>query len=386
MLESIKNRMFPAIIALTAFSVSASAAFYSVTGLSKLFAGASTEVLIMAGTLEVAKLVIASLLYQYWSKINKVLRVYLTIATTILILITSVGIYGFLSAAYQQTATEATIIDEKIGLLRLKQERYEEDRNYYIVDKENISKDIAELRKSLSSGTKVQYVDKETGQVITTTSRATRQAFEKQLEIALEDRKEINEKLEEATDSVTSIEMQVLEISSEANSTSELGPLKYISKLTGKSMDEIVNWLLLIIIFVFDPLAISLVIAANFAFSQLTKKKDPIQEVCEEAGIELEELTFTPIIPEKEEMPKIPSEYEMEMQNKRYEKVMEEDEKIEEEKKLKQGTIPGVKGDYAVKKPQKESEGGISGKHQKVSKEEWMKAAKKKSDGKQEDK
>ena len=85
-------------------------------------------------------------------------------------------------------------------------------------------------------------------------------------------------------------------------------------------------------------------------------------------------------------MPKIPSEYEMEMQNKRYEKVMEEDEKIEEEKKLKQGTIPGVKGDYAVKKPQKESEGGISGKHQKVSKEEWMKAAKKKSDGKQQDK
>ena len=143
MLESIKNRMFPAIIALTAFSVSASAAFYSVTGLSKLFAGASTEVLIMAGTLEVAKLVIASLLYQYWSKINKVLRVYLTIATTILILITSVGIYGFLSAAYQQTATEASIVDEKIDLLRLKQERYKEDRNYYIVDKESISKDIA---------------------------------------------------------------------------------------------------------------------------------------------------------------------------------------------------------------------------------------------------
>ena len=65
---------------------------------------------------------------------------------------------------------------------------------------------------------------------------------------------------------------------------------------------------------------------------------------------------------------------------------MEEDEKIEEEMKLKEGTIPGVKGDYAVKTPQKESKGGISGKYQKVSKEEWMKAAKKKSDGKQEDK
>lgn len=381
MLESIKNRIFPTIIALSALSVSASAAFYSVTGLSKLFAGASIQVLIMAGSLEIAKLVIASLLYQYWDKLNKVLRIYLTIATTVLILITSVGIYGFLSAAYQQTATEASIVDKEIALLRLKQDRYEEDRNYYITDKENISKDIAELRKSLSSGTTIQYVDKETGQVITTTSRATRQAFEKQLKIALDDREKINLKLEEATDSVTSLEVQALEVESEANTTSELGPLKYISKLTGKPMDEIVNLLLLVIVFVFDPLAIALVIAANFAFSQLVKKKDPIQEVCEEAGVELEELTFTPIKPKKKTIPKFPSEYEMELAAKKFKKVMEKDDEIiEEEKKLNKGSIPGVKGDYVAKEPKKEIEGGVSGKHTKVSKDEWMKAAKKKSE------
>ena len=102
-LNHIKKGFFPFIITFSALSVSASAAFYSVSGLSKLFAGASFEVIIMAGSLEVAKLVIASLLYQYWDTINKLLRGYLTIACIILVLITSMGIYGFLSAAYQET-------------------------------------------------------------------------------------------------------------------------------------------------------------------------------------------------------------------------------------------------------------------------------------------
>ena len=103
MLKNLKQGLFPFIIAFSALSVSASAAFYSVSGLSKLFAGASFEVIIMAGSLEVSKLVIASLLYQYWDTINKILRTYLAIATVILVLITSMGIYGFLSAAYQET-------------------------------------------------------------------------------------------------------------------------------------------------------------------------------------------------------------------------------------------------------------------------------------------
>ena len=89
MWKKIQERTLPFIIAISALSVSASAAFYSVSGLSKLFAGASLEVIIMAGSLEVAKLVTASLLYQYWDTINKTLRTYLTTATVILVLITN---------------------------------------------------------------------------------------------------------------------------------------------------------------------------------------------------------------------------------------------------------------------------------------------------------
>ena len=134
-----KKYLLPLIIALSALSVSASAAFYSVTGLSMLFAGASFAVLVMASSLEVAKLVIASLLYQYWEKLNKILRTYLTVAACVLVLITSAGIYGFLSAAYQETATKSEIVDKQIAALESKKKLYEDSRNNIIQEKQSLA-------------------------------------------------------------------------------------------------------------------------------------------------------------------------------------------------------------------------------------------------------
>ena len=123
-----KKRFFPFLIGLSALLVSGSAAFYSVFGLSKLFAGAATQVLIMAGSLEFAKLVCASLLYQYWDTINKWLRFYLSVAVFVLMVITSGGIYGFLSGAYQETATKSEFLDKSLAVLQTKQERFEEQK------------------------------------------------------------------------------------------------------------------------------------------------------------------------------------------------------------------------------------------------------------------
>ena len=123
-----KKFFLPIIIALSALSVSASAVFYSVYGLSKLFAGASTQVIIMAGSLEIAKLVVASLLYQYWNEINKFLRFYLTLACIILMFITSAGIYGYLSGAYQATATQSEIVGKELAVIEMKRERFEEKK------------------------------------------------------------------------------------------------------------------------------------------------------------------------------------------------------------------------------------------------------------------
>jgi len=268
MLESIKQRIFPFIIALSALLISASAAFYSITGLSKLFAGASLEVIIMAGSLEFAKLVIASLLYQYWTQLNKFLRVYLSIATFVLILITSLGIYGFLSASYQSTSSLVGNIDAKIELLETKKLNYKQQLEIYNTEKLSLDESISDLRKGISN-TIIKYKDSKTGEIISTTSTSTRKSLEKQLDQAIERQTQTNIKIDELNQNIFDLDSEIIEIKTSDEVSGELGPLKYISGLTNYPMDKIVNILLLIIIFVFDPLAIALVIAANFAFSRL---------------------------------------------------------------------------------------------------------------------
>jgi len=260
-----KKYLLPSIIALSALSVSISAAFYSVTGLSMLFAGASIAVLIMASSLEIAKLVIASLLYQYWDKLNKFLRTYLTVAACVLVLITSAGIYGFLSAAYQETATKSEIVDKQIAALESKKKLYEDSRNNILQEKQS----LATLRGTLSKGSTTQYTDRNGNLVVRTNNAAIRN-----IESASKSDEKLSGKIDVVNDSIFSLENQILEVKVNSEATSELGPLKYISNLTGQPMDKIINWFLLVIIFVFDPLAISLVIAANFAFAQIKPKKE----------------------------------------------------------------------------------------------------------------
>jgi len=274
MWNSIKERIFPLIIALSALSVSASAAVYSVTGLSMLFAGASTAVIIMAASLEVAKLVIASLLYQYWGKLNKILRVYLTIAAAVLILITSAGIYGYLSSAYQKTADQTSIVDSKVASLETKKKLYENTRAGILQEKQSLS----ELKGTLSKGSTTQFTDRKGNLVVRSNNASI-----KQIENASKSDDKLSSKLDIVNDSIFALETKILEVKTNATATSELGPLKFLSQLTGVAMDRIINWYILVIIFVFDPLAIALVIAANFAFAQLIRRKEtPLEENVED--------------------------------------------------------------------------------------------------------
>tara|TARA_B100000497_G_scaffold75875_1_gene84891 strand:- start:200 stop:1390 length:1191 start_codon:yes stop_codon:yes gene_type:complete len=270
MLKKIQERIFPFIIALSALSVSASAAFYSVSGLSKLFAGAAFAVIVMAASLEVAKLVIASLLYQYRKSLPFLLKTYLSIACFVLILITSMGIYGFLSAAYQETSAKAGSIDSQIALIETKRDNIKEQLAVYNEEKSTINGAVADLRAGLSNN-KIQYTNAE-GVLITTTSRATRNSLEKQLDQAINRQDKINSKVDTLNQRLFDYETEIVEVSINNDIAGELGPLKYLSGLTGISMDKIINYLLLTIIFVFDPLAIALVIAANFAFAKLRPK------------------------------------------------------------------------------------------------------------------
>ncbi len=271
-LGKIKKGMFPFLIAFSALSVSASAAFYSVSGLSKLFAGASLEVIIMAGSLEFAKLVTASLLYQYWDTINKTLRTYLSISTLILVLITSMGIYGFLSAAYQETYSKLSTIENQKGFIQKKVDFYQNDVTRYDDEIKRISNNISTLSNAKASSIQVRDTSV-VGGVRTTISTTELRMAQNRINIEEENRKLAQEKRIIASDSLQKFQLQVLELDNNNEVAGELGPLQYLSGLTGVSMDKIINWLLLIIIFVFDPLAISLVIASNFAFDKAYPKK-----------------------------------------------------------------------------------------------------------------
>jgi hypothetical protein len=121
------------LLGVSALFVAFNAAFFSVSGLSKLFAGAAFSVIIMASSLELAKLITAGYLYNYWQKINKSFRIYLSIAVLILILITSLGIYGFLTSAFQDTFNQYSIKEKQLAFLQQKEQFWGDDVARYDV-------------------------------------------------------------------------------------------------------------------------------------------------------------------------------------------------------------------------------------------------------------
>jgi hypothetical protein len=300
-MEKLRKGIFPFIIAFSALSVSLSAAFYSVSGLGKLFAGASLQVIIMASSLEVAKLVIASLLYQYWDTLNKVLRAYLSIATIVLMLITSMGIYGFLSGAYQETANRAGTVDAQVTLLETKRTNYIGQRDLLVKEKEGLVTSMTNLQSGLANN-KTSYVDKK-GNLIQSSSSADRKSLERQLDASNNRQESLNVKLDDINTKIFELDNQIIEVKTGSDIAAELGPLKYISGLTGTPMDQIVNYLLLIIIFVFDPLAISLVIAANFAFAQLKPKETLYEDKAYHDEVKEWDVTLADGLDDEDEVP-----------------------------------------------------------------------------------
>jgi archaellum component FlaC len=272
-----KKKLLPWIIALSALSVSGSAAFYSVSGLGKMFAGASLQVMILAGSLEFAKLVSASLLYEYWKSINKALKYYLLIATLILIIITSAGIYGFLSSAYQETAFKVQnqdknieILDKNITILKTEISSYEKQ----VEQKNTRLGQITGIRANLQ-GTQDQLIAQSKS---TTSVRQQIKDIDSEIKRIDSEVSVYNDSISSKNSRIFEIESKKLEAGSDQELAKEVGPLKYIAGLTGYTLDQVVNWYILILMLVFDPLAVALVLAANFAFKKSKEGDDELSE------------------------------------------------------------------------------------------------------------
>ena len=261
------------LLGLSALFVAFNAAFFSVSGLSKLFAGASLSVILMASSLEAAKLITAGYLYNYWDKINKLFRIYLSIGVMILVLITSLGIYGFLTSAFQETFNIFSVTEKQRSFLQQKEEFWQSDVTRYDEELKRISNNISTLSNAKTSSIQVRDTSV-VGGVRQTISTTEIRLSQQRIGVEEENRKEVQAKREVAADSLQSIQLRILDLDTDTEVSSELGPLQYLSGLTGYGMDQIINWLILIIIFVFDPLAVALVIAFNNAVKVDKGEKD----------------------------------------------------------------------------------------------------------------
>ena len=264
------KRFFPILILIAALSLATVAAYYSVFGISKLFSSQASAVILMAAILEASKLITASYLERFWETIHWLRKTYLITALVALMAITSLGIYGFLVSAYQETAYKMQAVDKQVEVQVKKRDRYKQQVLDASKEQQNINTQIIQLSENLGNNV-IQYTNSE-GQLITTQSSATRKIIQQQLDAQTIRRDNIAIKQDALNDSITKLDLNILDLETNSEVASEIGPLKYVANITGKNIDQVVNWFILIFIFVFDPLAVMLLISANKIFYENSKK------------------------------------------------------------------------------------------------------------------
>lgn len=251
--------MFKFIVGISAFIVASCAAFFSVQGLATLYAGQFISVCIMAGGLEIGKLVSASYLHRYWKDTGILLKTYLIIAIISLMVITSLGIFGFLTSAYQESHVKIEMVDlqkQKIN-----------NKKQLITDELNVNKKRIDVLNEIRISQEQRV--KDAGNYKLPREQAY-QAIEKaNLEL-----NQIQEKNKIFLLEMNEIESNLLELKSEESKSTDIGTLKFVATLFNLDIETIVKWFTIIIVLVFDPLAISLVLAYN----NITQKKENIED------------------------------------------------------------------------------------------------------------
>ena len=304
--------LFAILTLLCALSVSAIAAYYSVIGLIAIFSAAPIPIAVMGGTLEAAKLVVASWVYKNWDVAPKLLKYYFVSAIIVLMFITSLGIFGFLSKAHsdQSLATgdaisKLEIIDDKI---RVAKETI--DANRKVLKQLDESVDQIMARSTSEEGAR-------RANALRVSQKAERNRIANENEAQQKIVAKLNEDRQPFATEVRKVE-------------SEVGPLKYIAamiyneQVTQTMLEQAVRWVIILIVLVFDPLAVLLVIAGNFSLKQAREEKEnlepilpfvadvgekPTKEELEETEYEVKEkidvTSFDPVPMNKDEIEKV---------------------------------------------------------------------------------
>jgi hypothetical protein len=244
---------FAALLMLVALAITGVAGYFSILGLMAIFPASPIAVAAMGGVLELAKLVTASWVYRNWKTANKLLKTYFTIAVCVLSFITSMGVFGYLSRAHIEHSTVG-------GSAQLKIEQLE-------TQKASAERRLKNAQTSLDTLDRLTTAE----DVLDANFIRNRQKRE---------RAALNEEIKSATADIETIETNLIPLKTEnLKLEAEVGPIKYVAELfygSGDSatIDKAVRMMIIILIFVFDPLAILLIIAANMTFLSLTKKEE----------------------------------------------------------------------------------------------------------------
>ena len=244
MLERVKN--FSSLVGLSALLVAGSAAFFSVFGLSKLFSGAALSVIVMAGSLEFTKLVAASFLYQFWYTMSRLLKIYLTTGVVVLVVITSAGIFGYLSNAYQGATINFEKQSTELLALEDRLEQLEEDKDFL---KEELELQVQSLPEN--------YI---------TAKRKLREDFNPRIN-------SVNDEILQVKTRVSDLEISLIETGV------DVGPAIFLARAFDTDIDTVVKFFIFILIFVFDPMAISLIIAYNRVLEDEESKVENVDKI-----------------------------------------------------------------------------------------------------------
>lgn len=250
---------------MTALTIAATAAVFSITGIGTLFAGAALSAMVMAGALELGKLVGISFLYRYWKELPFTLKSYMSIASIVLIIITSAGIYGYLSSAYAKVAADPLRMNAEVQILNSQAATLDEE----IKRKTTRLDQIITLRGQQENRIDSLIVRSTTGN--TTTIRNAQNQLTELSRTATTLQREINQSSVQRD----SLKAKSLTTDVAITTNSDIGTFVYISRAIGVELDTVVKWFILIIVLVFDPLSICLVLAYNF----LQKRETPKEEI-----------------------------------------------------------------------------------------------------------
>jgi prefoldin subunit 5 len=266
--------MFKLVLALSAILVAGCAAYFSVQGLATLYAGSFIAVCVMAGSLEFGKLVAASYLHRYWKKTSFLLKTYLTISVITLMAITSLGIFGFLTSAFQKSHVKIEIINVQKESLN--------------IEKESFQKEINNLTNRINTLNDIRVIQEKRVEEAGNYKVPREQAYSA-IDKANQEIKDLSQQINGLNDKIKNINNKNLELKSEEVKSSDIGTLKFVAELFNTNIETVVKWFTIIIVLVFDPLAVSLVLA----YTNTIQRKENLEESSNE---DQEENKFNKIL------------------------------------------------------------------------------------------